>query len=832
MTIYKPTGRLAQAGLRQMILVTLTLASSAVASIALAQTAAAPATATGGLEDVVVTATRRESNQQRTPIAVTAIDQNLIQQTSPQTISDIAAYVPNFSAAKVTGFNAVSFAMRGVGNTDIIVYNEAPVAVLVDDFVMPSVQTQALDAFDVQQVEVLRGPQGTLFGKNTTGGAVVVRTKQPVLNEATSEIRLQFGSPDTNLRAAQGAFNVPLISDRLALRVVASKEITPGYMFNDAHNTIFSGSQPEYNGTYSGDGRRVGGTDVLSARAKLLWQATDNLQARFQYEMVRDRSQTPAAVNETPTNAVPGSAFPYFVFANLGIPGNCVGDPLHCAGISNRSGYLVDMPNGHSVDTDGMYLNVDWTLAPGTVTWVNGYRSQDSSLPSDYTGIVGPLSPFDANRSDRRKTWQEELRFASKDVGPFNYVVGGFYQHDDTKFCVAQLLGIYDQFGVPTPPGVQPGGYNNNPQVLCNAQIARSAAVFGEANWKATDKLTVTLGARYTNERKEFIARQQVFVQQLNSPVGAIDPAFTYQQLGSLMAAADFAKYPFGVVTDSKTWSDPTYRLGLSYQFEQDVFGYFTFSHGFKAGGYNDQIGTSGNPITRDERKPTNPEKADSFEIGIKSELFDRRVRLNEAAFYAKYKDAIRQVVVPVTNLNGQPGEETLFRNAAAMTVYGLENELTAKLTDHLTFRFPASYQHCKYDSFKSDAATFDLATLPVSRCPQWTATASFTYNVAAGDGRVALETAANYQSKNLNTFSIVNPAPWAQTYIDSRTLVDASATYYGEGDKWFLKALVRNLTDKRYKIDGQNVDPLWVWVLYGEPRVIAVEIGAKFGGK
>ena len=830
MTITKPTVRLARTS--RMLLVALAAASAGTTGVALAQTAPSAPAAAGGLEEVVVTATRRESNQQKTPIAVTAIDQTLIQQTSPQTISDIAAFVPNFSASKVTGFNAVSFAMRGVGNTDIIVYNEAPVAVLVDDFVMPSVQTQALDAFDVQQVEVLRGPQGTLFGKNTTGGAVVVRTKQAQLNVADFEGRLEFGSPDVSFRIAQGAFNLPLITDRLAMRVVVSKEVTPGYMRNGTHNTIVSPSEPQYDGTYTGDGSRVGGTDVLTARAKLLWQATDDIQARFQYEMVRDRSQTPAAVNETPTNAVPGSAFPYFVFANLGMAGNCTGDPLNCAGISNRNGFLVDMPKGHSVDTDGLYLNVDFTLAPGTITWVNGYRSQDSSLPSDYTGIVGPLSPFDANRSDRRKTWQEEVRFASKDFGAFNFVAGGFYQHDDTKFCVAQLLGLYDQFGVPTPPGVSPGGYNNNPQVLCNAQIARSEAIFGEGNWKATDKLTVTLGARYTNEHKDFTARQQVFVQQLDTVDGSIDPAFTYQQLGSLMAAADFGKYPFGVVTDSKTWSEPTYRLSLSYQFDPDVFGYFTFSHGFKAGGYNDQIGTSGNPITLDERKPTNPEKADSFEIGVKSELFDRRLRVNEAAFYVKYKDAIRQVVVPVTNLNGQAGEETLFRNAAAMTVYGIENELTAKLTNNLTFRLPASYQHCKYDSFESVGATFDLATLPVNRCPEWTATAALTYSVPAGEGRVALEAAANYQSKNLNTFSIVNPAPWAQTYIDARTLVDASFTYYGENDKWFAKLLGRNLTDKRYKIDGQNVDPLWVWVLYGEPRVLAVEIGAKFGEK
>src|SRR5580658_6017299 len=126
-----------------------------------AQAQTAGSEASGGLDEIVVTATRRESNLQSTPIAVSAVDSALITELQPRTLADIAIMVPNFSANKINGFNAASFAMRGVGNTDIIVYNEAPVAVLIDDFVMPSTQTQLLDPFDVQEVEVLRGPQGT-----------------------------------------------------------------------------------------------------------------------------------------------------------------------------------------------------------------------------------------------------------------------------------------------------------------------------------------------------------------------------------------------------------------------------------------------------------------------------------------------------------------------------------------------------------------------------------------------------------------------------------------------------------------------------------------------
>ena len=251
-------------------------------------------------------------------------------------------------------------------------------------------------------------------------------------------------------------------------------------------------------------------------------------------------------------------------------------------------------------------------------------------------------------------------------------------------------------------PERQPGGYNNNPQVLCNAQTEKSYAAYGEGNYKITDSTTLTLGARLTRDSKDWIGRQQVFVQQLPSPTGAIVPGFTWQQLGGLMNAGNFALYPFGVVTDSHTWTQPTYRATLSHEFSPTLFGYGTYSHGFKAGGYNDQVGTSGVPITSDEKKPTDPEKADSFEVGMKSELLDHRIRLNEALFYVQYKDAIRQVVVPVTNLNGSPGQETLFRNAAKMTTYGIESELTAQLAQGLLLRLPLSYQHCKYNSFTS----------------------------------------------------------------------------------------------------------------------------------
>ena len=802
--------------------------AAALSTAAQAQTAAGPPAVSTGLEEIVVTATRRESNLQSTPIAVTALDSQSISDLQPRTIQDIAMMVPNFSANKQNGFNAAAFAMRGVGNTDIIVYDEAPVAVVIDDFVMPSVETQMLDPFDIQELEVLRGPQGTLFGKNTTGGAVVVKTKQPILDETSFDA--EGGAGSFNEFNAKGAINIPLISNQVAIRLVASEEREDGWMRNGATSTIGGTS-------YTGDGQRVGGTDVFTGRAKVLWQPNDDFKALFTYEMVTDRSQSPGAVNMTPTDNTPGTTTPYFAFANLGLPGYFGNNPLNNAGVDNRSGYLIDEQNGQRVDAGGYHLNMDWSLAPGTFTWVQGYRSQDSSLPSDYTGVVGPVSVFDANRSDRRKTWQEELRFASKEIGNFNYVAGAFYQHDNTKFCVAQLLGIYDLFGSAAPAGLQPGGYNNNPQVLCNEQTEESAALYGEGNYKFTEATTLTVGLRLTQDHKDWIGRQQVFVQQLPSPTGAIDPAFTWQQLGGLMNAANFGAYPYGVVSDAHTWTQPTYRITLSHQFDQDLFGYVNFSHGFKAGGYNDQVGTGGTPITNSEKQPTDPEKVNSFEVGMKSEFFDRRVRVNEALFVAKYIDLIRQVVEPITNANGQTGEETLFKNAASMTAYGIENELTAQLAEGLTLRVPFSFQHCEYGQFttlnSAGTESINLSGLPVNRCPDVTATVDLAYAlpVAATGGNVVIDLNDNYVAKNLDTYSIAQPyASFTQTYAQSRALLGASVTYNGADNRWFARVYGRNLTNKLYIESAQNVDPLWIWGFYGEPLFVGGEVGFKFG--
>ncbi|HQS68012.1 MULTISPECIES: TonB-dependent receptor [unclassified Novosphingobium] len=780
----------------------------------------------GQLNEIVVTALRRDSNLQSTPVAVSAVDANLIQQASPRDLGDLAAFVPNFSANTITNFNAASFAMRGVGQTSIIVYFEPPVAVLVDDFVVSSVQTQLLDVFDVQQVEVLRGPQGTLFGKNTTGGAVTVRTKRPELGAVGVDARAELGSFGT--KRFQTALNVP-IGENLALRLVGGAEKTDGFYKNGACYGPVTGFVPnKFNGrTGCLDGESAGGKDVVNLRAKLLWEPTDRIRLLAQYEWLRDRSETVPSVNEN--GLYTGNTAFLTDVLNAVRPNPNSNDPLDNAAVSYRQDGLIKMRDGQRISVDGIYLNGDIDFDFGTLTSVTGWRKQESRIPNSYAGAVPiaadgqPLSIFDATRDDNRKTFQQELRFATDFGGNFDMVLGGFYQRETIDFCVAQLLGFLDLTSGPLPFG----NWNDTPYILCNAQKSRSKAAFAEGTYKITPEITFTAGARYTWEDKEWYGRQQVFIPALN---GGFDPSI---QIDEALDASVF-KFPAGVIRVDNSARRATWRASLGWQATPDIFAYATYSRGFKSGGFNDQIGgfaAFGADVNafRTAARATNPETADSYEAGIKTELFDRRLRFNLTGFYVKYKDLQKQLNVPIT-VNGQSNQVTIFVNAASATVKGLEAEATARLFEGFTLRGVLGYQDAAYDSYTAPGAGYDLATAPLDRAPKWQWTVDGTYEVpVSSEFKFVANASAAYTSRNLNTQAIDDPL--GNTFLNARTLVNASLTLSQVDNKYYVRVMGRNLTDERYRIASQNVAGLWLNSNFGAPRYFGAEVGVKFRG-
>ncbi|MDD9841448.1 MAG: TonB-dependent receptor, partial [Alphaproteobacteria bacterium] len=505
---------------------------------------------------------------------------------------------------------------------------------------------------------------------------------------------------------------------------------------------------------------------------------------------------------------------------------------------TNRDDNLINMSQGQQVDVDGFYMNADWRLNKGTLHYVGGYREQESRLPNTYTGVGGTLSLFDANRSDDRETTQHELRFTSDFGGNLEFVTGLFYQEDETVFCVTQIVGFLDYFAAVNFANYdQVGGnaYNETPLVLCSAQDQEARAAFIDGSYDISDRFTISAGLRYTEEEKGWIGRNRIAYQFLGG--GDFDPNLTAESLGHPLAAADFVKYPTGVRFTKKEWSEESYRLTLSYQVDDNVFTYATYAHGFKSGAFNDQTGTIA-ALTDRSIAPTDPEFADSMELGVKSDLFDNQLRINAALFRVEYEDAQRQL-----NTSFTTGQETRFFNAAEITVDGLEVEFTWAPINvpGLNVAGNFSWQDGEFDKFEADTnfdgtVDVDLSGRPLVRAPetQWTLQLAYEHPLMNTlDARFVVT--ATYEDENLFTHADLGPTfadeldPLYDTYLNEKTLVDVSYGVHNREKGYSITAFVKNATDERYRTASQSVASLWVHTQYGPPRTYGVQLAVEF---
>ncbi len=744
------------------------LALAVVPDMAAAQGAqSAPSESITSLEDIVVTARRRAESLQDTPVAVTAFSAASIDRQFVSDLRGLGGQVPNVVITNVPGFNAASIGIRGQTTGDIILTFEPAVGVIVDDFVTAHVQSQLFDLFDVERIEVLRGPQGTLFGKNTVGGVVNIITKRPT-NEFEGEVRVGYGSFDT--KDIKGAINVPIVDDKLALRVVGAYQKSDGFYKNT-----------------KGDGRDLGGTDVFSGRAKLRFTPTPDWDIMLTYEMLRDRGDSPPSANESPDD---------FLLPLVGFPGiQTTGGSPYDTGLTLCNGD-ADHPTcpgtlqGHRVDVDGVYLRVQRDVSDlGSFTLVGGYRRVESSLPSDYTGEIANL--FVATRDDVRKQYSVEGRFSSDFSDRFKMTVGGMYWGQKMDARATSFLGFLRFLGDPTA--------TTDPNMSTANYKVDSYAVFGEAEYEVVKDFSLIAGARYTKEQKDFRVRPQV--------------------RRSTIATGFWPEY-----ANSAKFDRPTFRFGYNWQISEQVNNYFTYSQGYKSGGFNEQA------MTATSAQPFAEETADSFELGFKTETVDRRLRFNVAGFFVKYDDLQRDAVVPfIDPLTGLPGQETRTTNAGKAEVYGIEAELSAVPVDNMTVTASAGLQKGKYKEFvtdiNGDGVNDDASHLNLRGLPKVTLNLSATYDIPTADmGNFSLTGTINYQSKFES--STLN-AEFTQG--QARTLVGASVNWTDATETYRVSVYGRNLLDKVYRVSANSVAGLWNFSNYAPPRSFGVELGVKF---
>jgi iron complex outermembrane receptor protein len=768
------------------------------------------------LDEVLVTASRRgEQDIMTTPLAITAVTGEQIELFPVRDLNDVAVSIPGLSSGSVSGFNSSQFSMRGTTETSIILYKESPVGVTLDDFVVPVLQTSNLEMFDIESVEVLRGPQGTLFGKNTTGGVINVRTKQPVLGENGGEAKVEFG--DFGTQKANLALNFG--NETVAFRFAGMYLKSDGYYKNggvygpiSAILNMNSGHEGE---SGVGDGRDLGGNDVFSSRAKLLWSPNDDINLTFQYELIRDEGDTPPIVS----TSVNGT----YLATLWGLPGVDSGDPLDQAGNTLRDDFGLKMTGGHLVDVDGIYLNGDIALNDDYTLYFNlGNREQISRLPSSYGGAPGPISLFDATRDDDRDTTQAEIRVASNTDNALNFVVGAYYQEDDTDFCVMQIVGMLDGFTelLTPPPNPSPAGlFNNLPLLLCNAQRAEAKAIYVDGTWEVNDRMRITAGVRYSDESKAWAGRSRVATLEGDLVLNVIDEP---------IQGSNFTRFPEGVQTHSDSWSEPTYRLIFDYDINDNVFGFIGYSRGFKSGGYNDQTGTILNPIPDLGLEPVIPEIADSFEGGIKTTFADGRGSLSVNAYHVEYTDAQRTL-----NASFPTGQETLFFNAAEMTVTGVDIEGAFAATDALTLTYNLGYMDAEYKEFEADTnfdgtIDVDLSDNPVTRAPELMYSVSGNWvRPLANGGSLEIHLRYSYEDESVSSYSDLGSD--FNTILEDKNLLDFSIGYRAPEDKFYARLVGGNLTDDRYQTGALDVSGVWVMSTYGPPRYVGVQLGTNF---
>lgn len=839
------------------------------------------------LEEIVVTGTKRDTSMQETPLAVSTLAQDRISNTFVNDIRAIGELAPNVLLTKQPGFNAVAGGIRGTGSTSILVLQDTSVGITVDDFALGSVQSQFLELFDLERVEVYRGPQGTLFGKNSTGGVIAIITKRPNLQEFGGSVEATFGqyhgARTADAVKLTASMDIPLIEGKLGLRFAGVSDTYEGWMTNSKslpgtfpENIPFYGLfglptvnpplPPELDTTNTGSGEELDEKQVIAWKLKALWQPTDNYEALFTWEVARDDSGAPPAVNDSPSGE--GFLFPAF-----GFPGLDDAPRSKYETGQSQQGNGINVLRGHQVDVDGYYLTQTYTTDKFSVKALLGRRDVDETLPSTYTGEAFN-NLFDASRNLEREQTQAEIRVVSSLEGPLNFVAGAAFFTDDVTFRAIATQGfvsLIPSINADTGTFFDDRGFINldldglnDPATTIAEQDRESYAFYFDATYELTDRLSLSAGIRFSHDEKDFLRlsegggvcspntkeKDAVLANDAlpfdwETNCAADNRSNAISRAGITGAQYDPRRNPlppehYGVrINTSDEWDDTTWRFVVDYKLTENQMIYSSVATGFISGGFTETCSTV---VTCVAYKP---ETNTNFEIGHKGDFFDSTLRINTAVFYTKFEDLQRNQVVPFETAAGDPAQETLTVNAGKSTHWGVEIEATWLATDNLQLRGSIGVLEAEYDDFKwdpqpnnPDTGITDFSSLDIPFVSPLQVAVDATYDFQlAGGGTVALNLAVNYQDEAEGSpfdtnAAVLEPAVIrhpTNTQIEETTLVNASVTFRPANERYFITLFGQNLTDENTRIGANSVANLWVMSFFRPPRHYGIRIGTNF---
>jgi iron complex outermembrane receptor protein len=689
------------------------------------------ASAQTGIEEITVTARKRAETLQDVPLAVSAVGQERIEQAFLLDTTSLAQFAPNVVFDNIESGNpgGGGFSIRGISFQDIEKSFDPVVLVVLDGVAIGTNTANVMQLLDVERIEVLRGPQGTLFGKNAVAGLIQVHRTEPQLESSHGKVRVQAGSYETyNI---EGLYNYG--SENWALKLTgASLNQDKGYFRNI---TV---------------GERMGDRDTLMGGAHLLVEPTDSLKAEIQFNYTDMDGIALPQLDLSHNNVPPPEGDIFCVF--FGLCSAVDGEPY--TGSREVSAGRIDPGTGQLLpkvefEQKMAIAEVNWDfLDDYTMTYIGGWIDSDDRFDADYDD--SPLRIFGVFRWSEYEQWSHELR-VTRDAGDdLTWQLGLFYW--DAESHAFQNTDTFALTGLPFP-----GEYQDT---LAGSE---SWSVFGEGDWRLPgnlDSAVLTLGFRYIEEEKTMTR----FVYLPNSDTYQIPP-------GS---------------GGTRTDDDVIWRAGLRYEWNDALMTYFTWSTGFRSGGFSTRAQTV-DVLARGFA----PETVENYELGVRSELFDNRLTLNATLFHMIYTDMQLDVSIPAPP---PANNQQAIENIGEATFDGVELDASFYATDSWRLSGNVGWLDAEYEEFTADIYGLGVITdntdLPLRRAPEWTFSIESVLERNIGPGIASWRVGYNWRDDYSGTL-------WDHpgTHVDSFGLLDMAIAY--EVDSWRFSLFGRNLTDE-----------------------------------
>lgn len=789
------------------------------------------------LEEIVVTAQKRAENLQKVPIAVTAFSAESIERRGIVDIQALGGLTPSVNFDKgggpASGSRAVfSASIRGIGQNDFALNLEPGVGVYLDGVYLARTVGANLDLPDVARVEILKGPQGTLFGKNTIGGAVSVSTRDPG-DKFMLRASATFGRFDR--RDVEATVDIPL-GDNLGLALTGASRQRDGWQRRIPAPGLPVGTtqdSPRFNNAGYRVSDTQGSQNQQMLRGKLVWDDGGTLKVTFSGDWSHSREDatpssvvalTPELVTIPPgtvtifgvyNSCVAASAVPAQLgllcnlpIANLGVPLRGSGvRPLYSAAVVKTGDINTTYATGNNLsafDSYGASLILDWNIADSAkLKSITAYRKLDwvSGFDTDGSAITMQELNFTINQEQISQEFQLTGSALSDKL---KYTLGLYYFNEsgNTKYFNVFGGGIFQ------------------PNVDTDIDT-KSYAAYLHLTYSLTDALRAIVGARYSRDDKSLDGSQidqSDFIFRSRGCPQPFNPATCPQLAAAVIFFPDSTNfqqyYPQGTLRQRFSQFLP--NLGIQYDVARDVMAYASYSKGFKSGGWTTRLQA---PTT--VAPEFGPEEAETYEIGLKSELFGRRLRVNLAGFHTLYKDI---------QLNFNQGLSPVFQNAGNARINGFEAEVVAALGEELTLNGSVAYTDAKYTSLKSGlnstlscCITLD-SKLP--KTPEWKASIGPAFRFELDDGSLLrINSDLTYTSSMFNDSINSLPLKRKPTYV-----INGQIAYAFSQERFEIAFGMTNIFDARYIVAGGcNLSAGACAATYSDPAEWYVRLRAKF---